>query len=161
MQDERVPPETVRRHYLADVCYVGQSYHLEVALDLDGDTLERLTQDFYETHDRIYGHSTRGAIKFVNLRAVHQAHCGTDAALTYVPEAGEPRKGTRPILTPGSRGFVEATVYERSRMKPAMRFDGPAIVEQTDTTTVIEPGWRVEVDASGTLILTTQPDAQA
>ena len=35
-----------------------------------------------------------------------------------------------------------------------MRLDGPAIVEQADTTTLIEPGWQREVDPSGNLILT-------
>ena len=39
-------------------------------------------------------------------------------------------------------------------MAPASRFDGPAIVEQADTTTLVEPGWRATVDAGGTLILT-------
>jgi N-methylhydantoinase A len=42
-----------------------------------------------------------------------------------------------------------------------MRFEGPAIVEQADTTTVVEPGWQAEIDASGTLILTRELDAQA
>jgi N-methylhydantoinase A len=44
-------------------------------------------------------------------------------------------------------------VYDRSRLKPGARLDGPAIVEQTDTTTVIEPGWQAHVDPSGSLIL--------
>jgi N-methylhydantoinase A/oxoprolinase/acetone carboxylase beta subunit len=161
MRSERVPADAIRRHYLADVCYVGQSYHLEVPVDLEGDTLERLQEAFYRTHDRIYGHSTRGPIKFVNLRAVHQADCGSETSAAYVAQPGEPRKGTRPILTTTSPGFVEAIVYERARMGAGMRFEGPAIVEQADTTTVVEPGWQAEIDASGTLILTRELDAQA
>jgi N-methylhydantoinase A/oxoprolinase/acetone carboxylase beta subunit len=154
MRNERVPPQSVSHRYLADVCYVGQSYHLEVPLDLDSDTLERLARDFYEVHDRIYGHSTRGAIKFVNLRAVHQAQCGSEEASAYTAQGGEPRKGTRRILTAASGGFVSAAVYERSRIRPGTRFEGPAIVEQADTTTVVEPGWRAEIDDRGSLILT-------
>jgi N-methylhydantoinase A/oxoprolinase/acetone carboxylase beta subunit len=161
MRSERVPPGAIRRRYLADVCYVGQSYHLEVPLELDGNTLERLAEDFYEVHDRIYGHSTRGPIKFVNLRAVHQADCGAADSLAYAAQSGEPTKGTRAILTTASGGFVEAAVYERMRLQPATRFAGPAIVEQADTTTVIEPGWQAEIDASGTLILTREPEAHA
>ena len=37
-----------------------------------------------------------------------------------------------------------------------VRFDGPAIVEQLDSTTVVEPGDRVEVDASGNLIISVR-----
>lgn len=147
--------DTVERHYLADVCYVGQSYHLEVTLHMEAGALERLTQDFYEVHDRIYGHSTRGPIKFVNLRAVHQAQPAKDAGrFRYVPAGGPALKGARRILTSDSNGFVEARVYERTRLEPGARLQGPAIVEQADTTTLVEPGWSAEVDGSGSLILT-------
>jgi len=153
MANEGVLPEAVERHYLADVCYVGQSYHLEVPMHMEDAPLEHLTQDFYAAHDRIYGHSTAGPIKFVNLRAVHRAKRGIDAAFRYVPDEGSPLKGIRAMQTAGSSGFVETCVYDRSRLKPGARLDGPAIVEQTDTTTVIEPGWQAEVDSSGSLIL--------
>ena len=53
---------SVERHYLADVCYVGQSYHLEVPVDMDGDTLRAARRAISTTlHDRIYGHSAQGA----------------------------------------------------------------------------------------------------
>jgi N-methylhydantoinase A len=155
MAGERVAREAIERRYFADVCYVGQSYHLEVPLHMEDATLERLTHEFYETHDRIYGHSTRGPIKLVNLRAVHQAKAdGGVSGFRYVPAGGSAVKGGRRILTSDSGGFVEACVYERTRLRPGMRLHGPAIVEQADTTTLIEPGWHAEVDASGSLILT-------
>jgi N-methylhydantoinase A len=155
MACEQVSADAIERHYFADVCYVGQSYHLEVPLRMEGDTLERLTDDFYEAHDRIYGHSTRGPIKFVNLRAVHQAalHLGS-SHFGWAPANGSALKGTRRILTSDSNGFVEANVYERNVMRTGMRLRGPAIVEQADTTTLIEPGWQAEIDGSGSLILT-------
>lgn len=155
MDTEQVPPESVTRAYLADVCYIGQSYHLEIPVDLRDESLEGLARDFYEAHDRIYGHSAQGPIKFVNLRAVHQAAAESESNTTrYEPAKGEARKGVRRILTAESDGFVDAQVYERSRIAPGTRFAGPAIVEQADTTAVVEPGWAAEVDAGGTLILT-------
>jgi N-methylhydantoinase A len=122
---------------------------------MEGDTLARLTRDFYDAHDRVYGHSTRGPIKFVNLRAVHQAMPGGETgSLRHEPARGAALKGSRRILTSDSSGFVEARVYERSRLEPGARLQGPAIVEQSDTTTLIEPGWQAQVDESGSLILT-------
>jgi N-methylhydantoinase A/oxoprolinase/acetone carboxylase beta subunit len=155
MLTERVARERIECHYLADVCYVGQSYHLEVELDMRrDDVLERLARDFYAAHDRIYGHSTPGPIQFVNLRAVHQARPGEAAATAdYAPASGAAIKGSRPILTAASGGFVQARVYERSRIAPGTRFEGPAIVEQSDTTTVVDCGWLAEIDSGGNLIL--------
>jgi N-methylhydantoinase A len=156
MRIEGVHESAIERHYFADVCYVGQSYHLEVPVDLSGDTLALLKADFYAAHDHIYGHSAEGAVQFVNLRAVQQAHAASAAVAKHEPVAGVALKGTRRILTERSGGFVDARVYERACMQPGLRFEGPAIVEQTDTTTVIEPGWRAEIDARGSLVLTTE-----
>jgi len=153
MAGEGAGAEAIERHYLADVCYIGQSYHLEVAMHMEDAPLARLTHDFYAAHDRIYGHSTAGPIKLVNLRAVHRTKTRPDAAARHVPEDGSPLKGIRAMLTSASSGFVETCVYDRSRLKPGARLDGPAIIEQADTTTVIEPGWQAHVDPSGSLIL--------
>jgi N-methylhydantoinase A len=157
MRVEGVAPAAVQVQYYADVCYVGQSYHLEIPLTLEGDVVARIRSDFYAAHDRVYGHSAEGPVQFVNLRAVHQAPAAADAMLPsagYVAAEGDARKGARRILTEKSGGFVEAQVYERSRIKPGTTFYGPAIVEQEDTTTVVEPGWRAEVDAGGNLVMT-------
>jgi len=153
MAGEDADAGAIERHYLADVCYIGQSYHLEVAMHMEDAPLARLTHDFYAAHDRIYGHSTAGPIKFVNLRAVHRTKTRPDGAARHAPEDGSPLKGIRAMLTSASSGFVETCVYDRSRLKPGARLDGPAIVEQADTTTVIEPGWQARVDPSGSLIL--------
>jgi N-methylhydantoinase A/oxoprolinase/acetone carboxylase beta subunit len=160
MQVEGIAPAAIEVQYLADLCYVGQSYHLEVPVALVADdVLERLRSDFYAAHNRVYGHSVEGAVKFVNLRTVHQAAAEPAAAGAhdrYVPAPGDPVKGRRRILTEQSGDFVMATVYERNRLAPGTHFAGPAIVEQADTTTVVEPGWRADVDAGGTLVLTLE-----
>jgi N-methylhydantoinase A len=44
-------------------------------------------------------------------------------------------------------------VYARGDLAPGMRFDGPAIIEQSDTTTVVEPGMDVVVDLKGNLLV--------
>jgi hypothetical protein len=65
-----------------------------------GDTLEKLARDFYDIHDRIYGHSAQGPIKLVNLRAVHQSHAVREvSAAAYRPAPGDPRAPTGPLAT--------------------------------------------------------------
>ncbi|HEX9466707.1 MAG TPA: hypothetical protein VGB82_29250, partial [Alphaproteobacteria bacterium] len=49
---------------------------------------------------------------------------------------------------------TRTTLYERDRLPPGARLDGPAIVEQFDATTVVPPGWSAAVDRFHNLILT-------
>jgi N-methylhydantoinase A len=94
-------------------------------------------------------------VQIVNLRSVHQAPAsGQQASPQYRPLPGDSRKATRRILTETSREFVDTEIYERSRLAPGSRIDGPAVLEQVDTTTVIDPGWQALVDDAGNLIVT-------
>ena len=155
MEIERVDAAEVVISYFADMCYVGQAYHLEVPLDLSAhDPLARLYEDFLDVHDRVFGHSTRSPGRIVNLRAVHRAR-GAEAAndAPAVPPTGEARKQTRSIVLPETDGATDAAIYERALVSEADEIDGPAIIEQPDTTTLIEPGWRGRLDGRGNLII--------
>jgi N-methylhydantoinase A/oxoprolinase/acetone carboxylase beta subunit len=74
MAEESIGDMPVSIQYSADVWYIGQSYHLEVALDAHAaDPLDKLYRDFLVLHDRIYGHATEQPAAIVNLRSVHSA----------------------------------------------------------------------------------------
>ena len=61
--------------HFADVCYIGQGYHLEVPLHLDAaDGLDLLYEDFLATHERVHGHAVAAPARFVNIRTVHRRH---------------------------------------------------------------------------------------
>ena len=157
MARERLDGAAVTVRYAADVCYVGQSYTLEIPLAIgEAGALDRLYEDFLVDHDRVYGHATRIPARIVNLRAVHQA--GGGGAIEGIMEwrDGPAEKGTRRLLVAESSGPVEAKVYDRGAMPPGFTFAGPAIVEQPDTTTLVEPGWHGAIDAGGSMILTYQ-----
>jgi N-methylhydantoinase A len=145
-----------QRLYSADVCYVGQAYTLEVPLDLaDPAPLQRLYEDFLVAHDRVYGYAARTPARIVNLRSIHRAEgLGSVEAARFAPEAGAPLKGTRAIRVAESRTPLDAQVLDRARMQAGFAFAGPAIVEQNDTTTLVEPGWHGAVDRHGNLLLT-------
>ena len=61
-------------------------------------------------------------------------------------------KSTRPMVFSRGVDAVEAPVYDRSMLGAGARFTGPAVVEERETTSVIRPGWDVEVAADGSLI---------
>jgi N-methylhydantoinase A len=156
MREEGAPADEVRVAYTADMRYVGQAYELDVpiAVPVARGRLPEILAAFHAAHERVYGYARRQqAVEFVNFRAVH----------TYpLP---------RPIITPAARAtsaladarlgerrayfgaFVPTAIYERARLPLGARVAGPAIVEQSDTTTVVPPGVTALVDEAGTLRL--------
>ena len=156
MRREDIPAEACDILYFADVCYIGQSYHLEVPVaPAAADPLGTLYRAFQAAHDRIYGHSTVGPARLVNLRTIHRSAAGRPPRVAYASNGRAARKGTRRILTGDNGSFVEAELCERAGLAVGACIDGPAIIEQADTTTLLEPGWRASVAADGTLILTS------
>jgi N-methylhydantoinase A len=156
MAEESIGGMPVSIQYSADVWYIGQSYHLEVPLTMNApDPLAALYRDFLVLHDRIYGHATEQPAAIVNLRSVHRA--GGSHHLdegVYRPLAADPRKPARSIRVPGARATVQAAIYHRAAMPAGLTFTGAAIVEQDDTTTLVEPGWHGTVLDNGNLLLT-------
>ena len=69
------------------------------------------------------------------------------------------RKGARPVYFEGG-GFVECAVHDRLRLGEGAVLDGPAIVEEPDSTTLVHPGWRARVERFGVLVIERMPVGQ-
>ncbi len=137
--------------------YLGQSWELEVPVPAAVDSVEALEQAFYDVHDRRFGHKSGDLTEIVNFRV---------AALARVPKpelppwAGGPSleaaaAGTRSVYFDGQ--FMEVPVFRRAQLPPAGRADGPAIVEESGSTTVVPPGWRFSVLQFGDLLMEKVP----
>jgi len=156
MDGEGVAPGTRTIRHFADVCYIGQGYHLEIPLrdeDAHGDLLGQLYRDFLAAHDRVYGHATEAPARIVNLRAVHRAAQtppATPASAASAP--GQPKSQRRVLIDPSS-GPEIAAVYDRASLAPGQEIAGPAIVEQPDTTVLLPRGWGCRAEADGCLLL--------
>jgi N-methylhydantoinase A len=146
MRQEGVDDATIA--HFADVCYVGQSYHLEVPLIRTD--MAAIYDAFLAAHARVYGHSTHVPAKIVNLRTVHQAFAGTAATLaTAAREVRPPGKRTIRV----EAGSVNAAIWQRDAIPPEMPVPGPAIIEQADTTILVEPGWTARRAKGDALLL--------
>lgn len=156
MAAEKVEVSQVTISYFADVCYIGQSYNLEIPLHIeDADPAGRLYRDFLEAHDRIYGHSVEIPAKIVGVRTVHRTGGSeTIDEMRFAASDGPQVIGQRKIMIEGEAGFVTATVFDRDALPQGFSFSGPAVVQQADTTTLVEPGWSCMVDGAGNLIVT-------
>jgi N-methylhydantoinase A len=154
MAKENVAQQDVTRRYFADVCYIGQGYQLQVAFEPErSDALAALSTSFYAQHDKTYGYAPRAAIRLVNLRALHSAPSAPPLQDDWSPADAPALIRKAPILLPGHNGAVEAAVYRRAALAAGHACDGPAIIAQDDTTTLLAPGWRCRVDPLGNLLL--------
>jgi N-methylhydantoinase A len=162
MREEGVPAAAVEVAYSADMRYVGQAYEIEVpiAAPVSAEALPAAIRDFHAAHERVYGYArAQQPVELVNFRAVHRFPLPPPVVRPAARLAGElddARVGQRAAYF-APRGFVPTAIYERARLPLGSQVAGPAIVEQADTTTVIPPGYRASVDASGNLRIRRTP----
>jgi N-methylhydantoinase A len=157
LDGEGIAQADQRIEYLVDMRYERQGFEIPVELeagelgDLD---LERLAGRFAERHRQVYGFDLEGGAEIVCLRAVAW---GGVPAPELAPGATGPadpsaaQRGTHTVHAAG--GAVEVPTYDRAQLKPGMVFDGYAIVEQYDSTTVVLPGHTATVDPYLNLII--------
>ena len=162
MASDRVPPEEVMTTRFADMRYVGQSYTLEVALEQSGETtdLRGAVDQFHTDHERVYGYASHeSAVEFVNLRVVQSWGLPSPALGLGSPTEAPPPARVRRAYFDETGGLVETQVVHRSSLAEGERLDGPAIVEQDDTTLVVYPEQTAVLDGANNLIVSL-PGAQ-
>jgi N-methylhydantoinase A len=76
-----------------------------------------------------------------------------DNTLESAPGLPSPA-GTRPMVFGRGEDPIDTPVYKRDQLGAGATFLGPAVVEERETTSVIRPGWSVEVTADGSLVAT-------
>lgn len=133
-----------------DMRYKGQEHTVEVAVPPDGDPAV-LTARFHEAHERRYTFRLADPVEVVNFRlAAVVAQSGPAPARAQPFAAFEPR-GYRSVRF--ASDAVRTPIFRRDVLGAGAAIDGPAIVEEAATTTVVLPGDRLEVDASGSLLI--------
>ena len=155
---EGVVIEGIRILHFADMQFQGQSHILTVPLS----TLKISKEVLQELFDAAYWE--RFGVELPEIRAVlvnlHTAVIGLRPRMDLAVLAGGERakglngaqNGTRPVWFDG--GFRDTPIYQREKLPADAKFNGPAVIEQLDCTTVIEPGNRVELDRLGNLLVT-------
>ncbi|GGQ22599.1 hydantoinase/oxoprolinase family protein [Streptosporangium pseudovulgare] len=144
----------------AELRYAGQNYEIPVPVP-DGpiteETVLAVLTAFAAEHRRLYGYDAPGdPVEAVTLRlqatgSVPRAELPREEAAG--PDAAASLIGTRAMHVPELGGYVEVPVHRREAMRPGNRLEGPAVIEQMDTTTVLLPGDRLTVDAHSNLVI--------
>ena len=132
----------------ADLRYSGQSFELEVEATDPVDTASLRTA-FERKHERVYGYTADERVEVVNLRAaatIPRSAPPTAAASDTIEKLGE--------HTALFGGEEHRTPIYRRPMTPGRTLDGPAVLEQEESTTVVPPAWAATVRENGSLVLT-------
>lgn len=137
-----------------DVGYIGQSYQVTVGIDevFDGQILQ---QHFAELYRAKYGYFyTDVPAEIVNLRVrgeIVQAGFRLNPLKKFARGIYAPSSGVRDAYSVAERKMTVHKVYQRQALASGMHIAGPAIVEETTSTTVIDGGWTLDVDSLGSL----------
>jgi len=146
------PHSAVEVVHFADMAYAGQIHALRVRIEAGWDA-RQLTQAFVAQYRAEFGNVLENIpAVVVNLRTRVIGKRGGFARRRAVEAlGGAPRPIKRRPAYFGS--WHDTAIYAREDLRPGIRFEGPAIVEQNDTTTVVEPGMTTRVDAFGNLLV--------
>ncbi len=155
-----VPEDAVVFRYGVDARYAGQGNEITVWVG-EGTSwpasAEQVTGAFVEEYQRIYGMAIPDvAIEVVTWRLSASAATSVvepDTTLAAATGSPEPTK-QRGVVFGRGQDPIDTPVYQRSDLGAGATFPGPAIVEERETTSVIRPGWDVEVATDGSLIAT-------
>ncbi len=156
-----IPGDAIRLRRSAEMRYVGQGHEVEVPVPLGPlgwENLETLSRNFEAAYRTLYGRTAPGvAVEALNWRLVVSGPppeirmAGAGDRQSRVPAPGDALKSRRPAYFPEADGFVETPVYDRYALGPGVALEGPAIVEERESTAVIPPGLRISVDECLTL----------
>jgi N-methylhydantoinase A len=158
IERERVSVERIDFVHRADMQFQGQSHILTVALpgrDVPRDSLHRLFEDAYWQRFQVELKELRPVLVNLHTAAIgRRRHVRLEALARGAPAAGLREAEVERRLVWFEQGWTETPVFRRERLPADARFDGPAVIEQLDCTTLIEPGCTVERDRLGNLIVT-------
>jgi N-methylhydantoinase A len=145
--------------YSINMRYLGQNYEHEVAIPSDALTAGRLQaayDAFTTVHEERYGYAIQNEI--IELVSFRVTASGRRPAprLTVAP-AGEAdaRQPERPVHFRG-HGSIPTTVWRRYALASGSSIDGPCILEEPGSTTLVEPGMAVTLLPDGQLLITTE-----
>jgi N-methylhydantoinase A len=158
LQSEGIVPEDRETHVSLDMRYTAQEHTVNVPINfaMDEKAKDKIYEEFTKVYKEVWGYSLPQPAAIVHLRV---------AAFGKVPKpklrgikAGNAKsdqalKGKREVFDFIDRKWTNFNIYERSKLLANNAINGPAIIEESTTTTTVPNGYQCEVDMLGNLII--------
>lgn len=156
---EGFPRSSVMLERYMDLRYQGQGYELSVAVNVDGLDTQQIRSDFDELHAKKFGHAAGSQpVEVMSYRLIGRAAPDRDQSVFDVlPISGvkglEARVRSGIFDVDGSPEHFEMVVMQRDMMEINRIYEGPLVIEQSDTTTLVIPRQTAELDSQGNIII--------
>jgi N-methylhydantoinase A len=152
----RAMTDRIAVHRSIEARYLGQNHELELSFpanEFNDQTIADMWTRFHEEHQGRFGFSIPGeTIETVNLKVVAVAVSEKPRIRELPTSKGTPKKtGQRRVRY--ADGWHEVPVYDRDSFHQGDRIIGPAVIEESASVTVLQPGQKLRVDQLGNLII--------
>ena len=158
LKSENLPEESIQHIYSLDMRYVKQYHEVNVKVtkeELGKGDVDSMVDKFHPEHNRLYGYSLEKEgtpVELINLRL---SSIGKTVKPKFREEEydqenpSEALKKKRKIYLPHKKAFEEVPVYDGHKLRYGNKIEGPAIIEQVNTTTFVTPEYNVLCDKFG------------
>ena len=155
--EEKIDPSLRRREYFLDMRYKGQNHEIRVPITMeDIASAQTLRDAFTAVYERLYSFSSKDTVQIVNFGLsalgdivypviVKDDYAGEDPSAAVI--------GSRHVYQGGGQ-YADYVLYDREKLHCGNVIQGPAIVEQMDSTTIILPGQKATVDPFLNMMIT-------
>jgi N-methylhydantoinase A len=145
LQQEGILPEKMVLERYIDARYVGQSYEIRVPA-------RHACTRFHEAHKTLYGYSDPSSpVEYVNFRVVGIGKQKKITLKTIEKSQGPPPIKEKRLVF--FHDFIETPVYRRESLGQGDRLQGPAVIEEMESTLLLPPGWLLHVDQFGNILV--------
>jgi N-methylhydantoinase A len=157
LDHEQIAADRQEIQYSIDLRYYRQGYEIPISVnpsDIANNGVSALVQRFNETHERFYGFQLDSPVEVVNVRAVgigRVTKIELPEGTAGSADASVAHYGEQQIYRNGE--WMPAQLYDRGKLQPGMQVEGPAIITELDSTTVVLPNHHATVDRFYNLLI--------
>ena len=159
-----IAADQIRFRRFADMRYRKQGYEIRVPIPdglLHASRRDEIRRNFESAYRAIYGHTVRDApVEVVSWRVVAQGPRPSLRLPTSARggrDARAARKGVRRVYVSDARGYTEVPVYDRYALGAGTTLEGPAVIEERESTVVVGAVARIRVDDAANVIVEVPP----
>lgn len=160
--EDNMKPEEIVIQRVADCRYEGQGYEMRIPViggPVTETTIEKMKESFHEVHKKQFGRAFKDVdVEIVNIRVIGTGKIEDLQALEIEKGDGDVSRAivdSRDVTfkVDGKPVHMETKVYDRTLFKAGDEICGPAIINQMDTTIVVEPGCIGHVNDYGIIVI--------
>ena len=155
LEKDGIAPARIALGREADVRYAGQSMEVRVPAPsgaIDAQFIAGLTEAFHAAHRKTFGYNYAGQQKVELVNFCVSGFGRIDRPrIPKIKTSCTPKQTTRQVYFDGS--YRDTPIFDRPSLPAGFTFEGPAIIEEFGSTTVMLPGQHLTVDPHGILIV--------